>query len=212
MLAAKSVAEVSDGATGCTPSNLSYDIRHEPHSYTFWDTPGMNEDQSGTVSSKDAIQNLLNLVQEKDVSLLIYCIRGRLVDIIRVNYELVWEIICKKEVPIVLVVTGLEFENDMDDWWRRNESTLRKMKLSFAGHACITTTKGRKSIFQNKYDASAGKLWRLVEEHCQPEPWKMPTEWPSEAKAKVKKYLEDYYSASPVARLRRFFRDLRWRQ
>jgi len=57
--------------------------------------------------------NLCNLLGEHSVNLIIYCIRGsRLTDIVRVNYDLVSGI----KVPIILIVTGLEQEENMDDW------------------------------------------------------------------------------------------------
>jgi predicted GTPase len=205
MLAGKSVAGVSDGATGCTPSNLSYLIPHGADNYTFWDTAGLNEDRFGTVSSRAAIRNLLDLVKNIGVNLLIYCIRGRLVDIIRVNYDLFWRIICQKRVPVVLVVTGLELENDMDDWWRSHQNALRKMKMSFAGHACITATRGRRGIFEKEYEASAKKVWKLVDESCRLDPCFMTPEWPAQAQAMMEKYMETYNSDSPKAWLRRLF-------
>jgi hypothetical protein len=160
------VAKVSSSADGCTPSNDAYSIPHKnDNSYTFWDTPGLNEADNGTVSSQAAVQNLLNLVKDHGVNLLIYCIRGRLVDIIRVNYDLFWKIICMERVPIVLVVTGQEGRDDMDEWWRENEKTVKKMKLVFAGHACITSWKGRGNRYERAYKESAEKVWKLVREH-----------------------------------------------
>jgi predicted GTPase len=127
MLAGSSVADVSPGAAGCTPSNQPYRISHgDDNCYTFWDTPGLNEAEDGTVSPQDAVQNLLNLVKDHGVNLLIYCIRGRLVDIIRINYDLFWKIICMEKVPIVLVVTGQEGRDDMDDGGARIRRRSRK--------------------------------------------------------------------------------------
>jgi len=105
MLAGSRVAEVSDSPSGCTSSNKRNSIPHEEdNNYTFWDTPGLNEDREGSVSSQAAVQGLLKLVNDQGVNLLMYCIRGRLVNRIRVNYDLFWGIICREKVPIVLVV------------------------------------------------------------------------------------------------------------
>jgi len=175
MLAGSPIAKVSDGAGGPTSSER-YSIPHGEDNYTFWNTAGLNEAEDGTVSSQAAVQNLLNLVQDHGVNLLIYCIRGRLVDIIRDNYDLFWGIICRKEVPILLVVTGLEEEADMGAWWRENENTIKKM--SFVGHACITSEK-----------ESAEKVWKLVREHCRLNSWSMPPKWPALAQKKVAKYM-----------------------
>ena len=197
MLAGSRVAEVSDNASGCTLSNKRHSILHgDNDSYTLWDTAGLNEDQEGSVSSQAAVQNLLNLAKDHGVNLLVYCIRGRLVNIIRVNYDLFWGIICREKVPIVLVVTGLEGKDDMDEWWRENQKTIKNMKMSFAGHACITSWKGRENIYEEAYKASAKKVWKLVREHCKPEPWRMPPAWPTLAQKEVVEYMVSYASHS----------------
>jgi len=174
MLAGSSVADVSSGAVGSTPSNRPYNISHgNDDVYTFWDTPGLNEAENGTVSSQAAVQNLLDLVKDHGINLLLYCIRPRLVDIIRVNYELFWKSICMEKVPIVLVVTGLEGKDDMDEWWREARTPFRKMKMAFAGCACITSTKGRENMHEKAYKESAEKVWKLVREHSTRKPWYM---------------------------------------
>ena len=193
MLAGSTIAKVSDYASGCTHSNERHSFSHgNDHSYTLWDTAGLNEDEDGTVSSQKAVENLLNLVKDHSVDLLIYCIRGRLVNIIRVNYDLFWGIICRKEIPIVLVVTGLEGKGDMDEWWHENQKTIKNMKMSFVGHACITSWKGREDIYEKKYKESAEKVWKLVRDHCRPNPWCMPPEWPILAQKEVVEYMVSY--------------------
>ena len=197
MLAGQPVAKVSDSPTGCTPSNQAHDISHgnaNSNNYTFWDTPGLNENEEGTRPSQVALGNLLNLIGDNGINLLIYCIRGRLVDIVRINYDLFWGIICRKAVPIVLVVTGLEQYEDMDDWWRNNGKFFDKMNMSFQGHACITTTKGRNGMYMQAYEESAKRAWKLVEEHCRAEPWRMEPNWSVQAEKKTKEYMENYNS------------------
>jgi len=193
MLAGSSVANVSPGAAGCTSSNQSYRISHgDDNCYTLWDTPGLNEAEDGTVSPQDAVHSLLDLVKDHGINLLIYCIRGRLVDIIRVNYDLFWKIICMEEVPIVLVVTGLEGKPDMDEWWDENEETVNKMKLVFAGHACVTSWKGKGGMCEDAYKESAEKVWKLVRKHSTPKPWRMTPGWPVQAKEKFVAYEKIY--------------------
>jgi len=196
MLAGSAVAKAGNGAGGCTTSNRSYDISHKnanghSDSYTFWDTAGLNEGQEGNVP-KDALPNLLKIVTEHGVDLAIYCIRGRLGDITRINYDLFWGIICKKGVPIVLVVTGLEAEQDMDKWWKTNQKMVRKMGMSFHGYACVTTTKGKGDAYKKEYEESAQKVWKLVREHCGPQSWHMPPECSTEAQKRMEEYMTLY--------------------
>ena len=118
MLAGELRAKESNSPTGCTSSNNSIEISKgwpdgAQTAYTFWDTPGLNEGELGSVPAQAAVTNLSDLFRELIVHLIIYCIRGsRLTDIVRVNYDLVSGI----KVPIILIVTGLEQEENMDDW------------------------------------------------------------------------------------------------
>lgn len=161
-MAGSSVANGSGGPAGSTPSKQR---SHGGDNYTFWDTPGLDEVKNGTVSLGGDVHNLLNLVKDHGVNLLIYCIRGNLTDIIRVNYDFFWEIICVKEVPIVLVVSGLE---GRDEWWQENIKVIMKMKMVFSGH-CIMSWNGS----LRSGEESAEKLWKLVREQSTPEPWHM---------------------------------------
>jgi predicted GTPase len=208
LLAGRSVADVSGGAAGCTSSNQHYSIPHGADTtYTFWDTAGLNEADNGTVSSQAAVQNLLDLVKDHGVNLLIYCMRPRLVDISRVNYDLFWKIICMEKVPVVLVVTGLEGREDMEEWWQENEKTIKRMRMVFAGHACITSWKGREGMYQNAYDESAEKVWKLVTEHSAPKPWYMTPGWSPQAQAKIVAYEKNYKARSENG-MRKFLREL----
>ena len=114
---------------------------------------------------------LCDLLREQSVNLIIYCVRGsRLTDIVRVNYDLVSGIVCEKKVPIILVVTGLEQEENMDDWWERNKEIIKQMGLAraFDEHACVTTTKGKDEIYREEYADSAMKVWMWVKRFCHP--------------------------------------------
>jgi len=212
MLAGEKVATVSGGASGCTSSNQSYPIPHSGKNYTFWDTAGLNESDDGTVSSRHAIQNLLDLVKDNDINLLVYCVRDRLPNIIRVNYDLFWGIVCKKKVPIVLVTTGLEGRTDMESWWGENQKAIKKMKMSFDGHACITSWRGRRNAYDREYEESAKKVWKLVGQYCKHPAWSMPTGWPDQALKDIEAYENDYKAGSGVQKfLQRLLSPRSWR-
>src|SRR5258705_3988141 len=117
MLAGEEVAEVSSLVWGCTTSAQSYDIKIENKTYKLWESSGLNEGEEGSVPAEKAIKDLFNLVKGISVNLIIYCVRGcRFTDIVRVNFDLFCGIICEGKVPVVLVVTGLEQEEVLDDW------------------------------------------------------------------------------------------------
>lgn len=52
------------------------------------------------------------------------------------------EWLCEKKVPI-LVLTGLETEQDMEDVWIRFKSTSDKHGIVVDGYACITAANGQ---------------------------------------------------------------------
>lgn len=53
------------------------------------------------------------------------------------------EWLCEKKVPIVLVLTSLETEQDMEDVWIRLKSTFDKHGIVVDGCACITAANGQ---------------------------------------------------------------------
>ncbi len=211
LLARNSVALTSSKVSGCTKSNESFDISPSANNtYTFWDTPGLNEDEQGTVPASQAVHNLCSLVNKiRSVNLIIYCIRGsRLTDIVRVNYDLFCGIVCEGKVPILLVVTGLEQERKMDDWWSENYKAVKKMGMKkMVGHACVVTTRGRDNVYEKEYSESADKVWKLVQEHCS-STWTMKTKHPEEVREGIAKYMNAYNkrTAKIIRALLRLFR------
>jgi len=110
------------------------------------------------------------------VSLLVYVVRGpRLSPSIRKNYELFYEIFCEEKVPIVIVITGLENEEDMEGWWKRNEAAYSEDQMTFAGAACITAIKGKNNVFAQEFKESGEKVEGLILDHCFKTTWLPPT-------------------------------------
>jgi len=137
------------------------------------------------VVKQDTVDKLRTLIKDlgKDgLSLLIFVMRGRLGDTAMKNYRLFYKGICKEEVPIVLVVTALEGEEEIDAWWRENKGDFQKQKMRFNGQACVTTTKGKvklgRHIFEEEYEESRRKVRKLISDSTLAEPWKTnPISW-----------------------------------
>jgi hypothetical protein len=175
MLMGEPVAAVSNQAVGCTYASEKFRATiDDGREVMLYDTAGLNEAEAGTVSPKQAIRNLRLLVNDlKTVNLLVYCIRGtRYRKIVGDNYNIFCNMICggDRKVPVVLVVTGLENEENLDGWWDDNKEDYDEME--FCDHACITATKGRTFkdgsgyIFQDIYDDSKEKVMRLLKNHA----------------------------------------------
>jgi len=143
-----------------------YDTEIDGARFRLWDTPS----DEGTAGWGDnAVVNLCRVIQRMEgvVSLFVYCVRGpRIKDTTAKNYRLFHSMFFRSEVPIVLVVTGLEEEEPMDEWWRANKVAFQKHKMIFAGYACVTGTKGKlrygKYIYEDEYAESAKRLRRLI--------------------------------------------------
>lgn len=212
MLAGEPVSKTSNQAAGCTFSSQSYVIEPNPMNpisakpidsvakkYRVWDTAGLNEGNDGNVPTQEAFENLCNLVHERGVNLLVFCMRGpRFKEISRVNYDLFWGIVCQGKVPIVVVVTGLEEEEIMDQWWDRNKTEFERRGMEFKGHACVTTTKGKKNregkhLLEREYSESQRKVWHLIEKSYNPEPWQAGGgKWIDEVRTKMDEYMRRY--------------------
>jgi len=181
MIVGEDVAETSSGATGCTFESKSYEVEVEGVPLVLWDTSGLNEGEKGSVAAKDAVVQVYRLIQslEKDgVSLLVFCVRGpRIRESTIKNYQLFYSAFCMAKVPIVLVVTGLENEEPMDAWWRKNKEAFDIQGMQFNGHACVTATKGRmkqgRYIHADEYEESRVEVRKLILDARHTVPWKM---------------------------------------
>jgi hypothetical protein len=177
MICGHNTAKTSNEAAGCTFSSTPHEALLPDNSpITFWDTAGLGEGDKGTVTAKDAIVSLYKLICMLDggVCLLVYCMRGpRIKESLVKNYQMFYSAFCMEKVPIVLVVTGLEEELELNDWWSRNAAEFQRYGMQFAGHACITSTKGKDGVYQKEYDSSALVTRVLVNDHYLRTPWKM---------------------------------------
>ncbi len=170
-------AAVSNAAIGCTFESAPYDAELSGRKYRLWDTAGLNEGDRGNDRAIESLQVLVRSLKDGGVSLLVYCIRGsRLRDIVKINYDLFHKIICGGKVPIVVVVTGLENEDNMDDWWKDNSEDFFRRGMSFSAHACVTTTKGKvkksgQHMFEAEYNRSVGWVQEIIVSHCAKRSW-----------------------------------------
>ncbi|KAG1826352.1 hypothetical protein EV424DRAFT_1391845 [Suillus variegatus] len=146
-----------------------YTIEFHGEPYKVFDTVGLEETQLGIKEYLEAVDNAYKLIKKLDaeggVDLLLFCIRaGRLNATIQSNYRLFHEFLCEKKVPIVLVITHLEREARMDDWWDRQQSTFEKTYgIRVADHACITAANRLDGRHKDRYEESRVTVRTLVE-------------------------------------------------
>ncbi|KAG2127589.1 uncharacterized protein EDB93DRAFT_202053 [Suillus bovinus] len=171
-MAGQEIAHISPDSHRCTLHWTEYQITFENGTrYKVFDTVGLEEPRLQTGEYLSAISNahgLINTLKERGgVNLLLFCIRGgRVSATMQNNYRLFFEFLCEEKVPLALVVTNLEREATMEDWYMRNVSSLEKYNIRSAGHACITAANLLDGRHKDKYEESRGIVRRVVEAHC----------------------------------------------
>ncbi|KIK97854.1 hypothetical protein PAXRUDRAFT_753507 [Paxillus rubicundulus Ve08.2h10] len=136
MMMGEEVAKCNNGAQGCTLTATQYTIPLDSRvCVQLWDTVGLDEGSAGTTIAVEAKRHLEQLLKDEldapgGIDLLIYCIRAdRVKRAHQEKYRFVYEKVCKKAVPVALVVTGLEIyapEGDMDSWWSDHEKEIQR--------------------------------------------------------------------------------------
>ncbi|OAX35947.1 hypothetical protein K503DRAFT_722216 [Rhizopogon vinicolor AM-OR11-026] len=174
LMAGKQIAETSC-ADICTMHWEEHSIAFDGYNYKVFDTIGLGEPQFGIDEYLEAIVNARNLITKLDneggIDLLLFCVRaGRITATVQNNYRLFHEFLCEQKVPIVLVLTGLEGEQNMEDWWSFTKGQFDKYKISVDGHACITSANNLDRRSQQLYEESRQLVRTLVREHTYDRP------------------------------------------
>ncbi|KAI6030463.1 P-loop containing nucleoside triphosphate hydrolase protein [Pisolithus orientalis] len=163
LIAGRPVAEVSPDAEGCTMSSTEYRFVVGAHDFRIWDTVGLEEPAVGMNTYFGAILKALQLIRgvaaAGGINLLLFCMPGRRVTkTVQSNYRLFYEMLCESKVPIGLVITNLEREKDMEDWWMRNKRALHDHGIKSVGHACVTGL----PYLPEKYALSRAAIYGLL--------------------------------------------------
>lgn len=169
LIAGRPVAEVSLDVEGCTMHSKEYKFDVGSMRISIWDTSGLEEPEMGVHGYIPAVEKAWLLIKQLreagGVDLLLFCIRGnRITMTTQSNYRLFYEVLCGQQVPIALVITHLEREVDMEDWWDRNNKSIEKYGIKCAGHACVTgipDTRGQ----EGKYGRSRKAVHDLLMQH-----------------------------------------------
>jgi tRNA U34 5-carboxymethylaminomethyl modifying GTPase MnmE/TrmE len=218
MLEGKEHARVSDSAEGVTLHSESYEKQINGSTFQIFDTVGLNEGPAAILSAKDAIEGLYRLIRQLDngVNLLLYVVRApRISAIAQKNYEMFHEAFCHKNVPIVIIITGLEDRENMDGWWKENKASFDQQGMVFSGHACVTAIKGKlrdgKPAFQREYEESKKKIESLIIRRHSKIPWKMPTRssWLSSTAVKMRNIFSVVLGLEPVVVANELYRALK---
>ncbi|KAH7888938.1 hypothetical protein F5I97DRAFT_769309 [Phlebopus sp. FC_14] len=190
LIAGDPLADTSSGAAGCTLEAQSYDLifpdeQDRLHHVRLFDTVGLNEPSMGKNHYLTAVEKVNELMCELErtggIRLLIFCFRGgRITAATQNNYRLFREILCQNEVPMAFVITGLENEASMEDWWTKNVAEFERCEMRCDAHACVTAHRGLENVYARKYEESQKAIRAMLCEHTSStkSPWKPePRAW-----------------------------------
>ncbi|KAF9444441.1 hypothetical protein P691DRAFT_807353 [Macrolepiota fuliginosa MF-IS2] len=186
MLVGRPVAKTSSGVRGCTFDSCAYDVDVLGQPMKLWDTAGLDEGETGRIPHSKSVVNLYKLVLDlgsNGVSLLMFVTRPRFKDSTLKNWKLFHEIICQKKVPSVIIITGLELEEDRDEWWWKNRSELAEdYGITPDDHACITAVRGKSlrngtHMFDEEFETSKERVQWVMRSRFS-DPWRVsPPQW-----------------------------------
>ena len=174
MIVGENIAKVSSSPVGCTFQCDRYETHMGKDNYYIYDTVGLNEGDQGRFPHWTAIQRLYTLIRELDsVSLLLYCMRGRIKENTRANWILFSKIICGGHVPVVVVETGLEEEENLQSGARRLvlNAALRKYGMSPKAVICVVSIQGRRGEHREVYKWSQQQLRGVIARFLRKKPW-----------------------------------------
>ena len=140
----------------------------------MFDTIGLEEPQLGINEYLDAIYNarslIMKLKDEDGIDLLLFCVRaGRLSATVQNNYRLFYEWLCEKKVPIVIVITGLESEANMEGWWIEHKGSFDRLNIVVDGHVCITAI-NLGGNYERLYEESRALVRNIVQQYTRGRP------------------------------------------
>jgi len=167
LLAGKQVARTSPDVKNCTLRYEAYDVPIKGVQCRIYDTAGVDGKYMDPGGFLDAIINadkLMKALKNKGgVHLLLYCIKaGRISPTFVTNYRLFYEFFFEEKVPVALIVTHLEREDPMDDWYTRNKGSFDRHAVKYVDHACITAAANLHPKYKKKYDASKEEVCDLI--------------------------------------------------
>ncbi|KAL4077906.1 hypothetical protein J3A83DRAFT_1687619 [Scleroderma citrinum] len=143
LIAGYEKAPISSGVEGCTLDSTEHRLIADTFCLRIFDTVGLNCTAVEEIEYLNAIQNAHKLIKALNhaggVDLLLFCFPARrITDSQRASYKLFQEYLCEKKVPVVMIVTHLEEEEVMEQWWKKYEVALNRKFECLKDHACIT--------------------------------------------------------------------------
>jgi predicted GTPase len=133
MLAGKEVFKVESGASTGTFEHQGCVINFNRKAMNVYDTAALG------VSDKQAFQQLYDLLRDLGgINLLVFVTRYRITNNTIRWYRSMRSIFCGEKVPVIVAITGREFEPDNEAWWKEEEKTFERNGMTFDDYAIGT--------------------------------------------------------------------------
>ncbi|KAG1725507.1 hypothetical protein EDB19DRAFT_1643988 [Suillus lakei] len=171
LIAGDQLAKSSSGAESCTLQSTEYPVTFsDPRlNVNLFDTVGLDSPTMNNAGYLDALvkahELIVSLRNRGGVHGLLFCMKaGRVSTTVQQNYRLFFEFLCQEQVPLALVITNLENEDNMDDWWTKNKAHIENSGIVPVTHVCITTIKGYQNAYEARYFESRKKVLNMLRE------------------------------------------------
>ncbi|KAG2367138.1 hypothetical protein BDR07DRAFT_1272910 [Suillus spraguei] len=171
LIAEDRLAESSSGAQRCTLKSTEYPVTFSDSRFNLnlFDTVALDNTITNNAGYLDALvkthELVVSLKNRGGVHGLLFCVKaGRVSTAVQQNYKLFFEFLCQGQVPLALVVTNLENEEKMDDWWTKNKAHVENSGIVPFTHVCITTIKGHQNEYEARYFESRKKVLNMLME------------------------------------------------
>lgn len=170
---------VSSDALGMTHSVEEGLVKHAGVKYCIIDTSGLNQDYRGLVPGETAeteLKNLLRRTADHGLNLMIMVTRGRIAETLDNNYDLFVNTMTSNEVPLVIVQTHLDDEDDLSQWAVDNEKYFKdgghnaKQIVGAAFPKFNPRRESNDSWSKKTVQESTDRVWKAIEEHSSPTP------------------------------------------
>jgi GTPase SAR1 family protein len=168
--------QVSSAAIGCTFETVPFPLLMRNNiEYQFYDTAGLHEADRGTVTTDQALRNILTLLKSsKDgFSLLIFVVRiGSILQTDKLTYEIFVDALTLKKVPVLCVITGCENEDPMNDYAIRNKCHYEEKRMLFTDMVSVCFAKGgpMEKFYKSLREDSRDAVWRMIARYGSPSP------------------------------------------
>lgn len=173
MIASRDKQKSDHDVPGVSPFTC-ISIAFSEHTHVnLWNMSGFDETNDDALVTEKNLKLLVQRIkQTAGIDLLVFCFRAGRVRIRHVwTYKLFHAVICRKKVPVAIVVLGPE--EDAHTWWQRNEQDLRQRGFRFDRHVYIPCDScGRPSSY-NLGDAARHQLIHVMQEEHTSGSWKI---------------------------------------